>query len=67
MEMNIDFVARADQEEIIDYFTGKIDYTDCINAEKKSQLFKKQSTKEDSRRNENEDELEPGVMKKSKL
>jgi hypothetical protein len=43
-----------------DYFTGKIDYTECINAERKSQLFKKQNPEKRT------EELEPGTMKKVK-
>jgi len=52
--MGINFVGRADQQEIIDYFTGKIEYTECINAEKR----KKHESKKD--------EEDPGSTKKVK-
>lgn len=59
--MKIDFVAMIDQQEVQDYFTGKIDYTECINAERKSQLFKKQTLDQ-----KKPDEYEPGTSKKIK-
>lgn len=59
--MKIDFISKPDQDEIVEYFTGKIDYTECINVEKKSQLFKKhQDTKK-------EDEIDPSSGKRVKV
>ncbi|KAM3146595.1 hypothetical protein pb186bvf_001125 [Paramecium bursaria] len=58
MDMKIEFVSRTDQDEVFDYFTGKVDYTDCIHTEKKTNLNKKDDNEFQSNKKVKTDEKE---------
>lgn len=47
MDLDIVCVFKADNQDIIDYFSGKIDYTECINADKKASLYNKKNKDDD--------------------
>lgn len=36
-------VGKTDQNDILEYFTGHVDYTECINLEKKTQLLQQRN------------------------
>lgn len=59
MELNFEQVFKADNQDIIDYFTGKVEYTECINADKKASLYNKKPNFKD-------DDLEYASQKKVK-
>ncbi|CAK71345.1 unnamed protein product (macronuclear) [Paramecium tetraurelia] len=47
LDLNFEQVFKADNQDIIEYFTGKVDYTDCINADKKASLYNKKALQKD--------------------
>ncbi|CAD8054204.1 unnamed protein product [Paramecium primaurelia] len=58
-DLNFEQVFKADNQDIIDYFTGKVDYTECIDANKKANLQNKKSHQKD-------EDIEFAIQKKVK-